>query len=453
MMLKKFVGPTTRDALKKLREELGEDAVILSTKQTAAGTEVLAALPEASDITTSHATPSVAAPAQPFSWTRAQREEHARQQEAQARPAERDTSPRQFGVRQAPLQPTPERDAPVRQAAVRDIRAVSSPPYSPEQPTTNALAMPSEVLGEIKEMRQLLKDQMAMLTWKDSVERNPLRSQLWREMTDAGFSPVFARTVVEKLPEDLQDDSAHRWLNDVMLRNLSVFKSDDDIVDRGGIYALVGPTGVGKTTTTAKMAARCVVKYGAQSVGLITTDSYRIGAQDQLRIYGKILGVQVYTAQTEGDLQQLLASMAHKHLVLIDTVGMGQRDSRVSEQTDMLASSKVNRILLLNAAAQAETLDDVARHYRGSGLHGAIITKLDEAVKLGGVLDVAMRHRLGLHYMATGQRVPEDLFPAEPNLLLKRALRPSGSSTFGTSDQELQWKMAHMPSADPTTLR
>jgi len=218
-------------------------------------------------------------------------------------------------------------------------------------------------------------------------------------------------------------------------------------VERGGVYALVGPTGVGKTTTTAKLAARCVVKYGAQSLGLITTDSYRIGAQDQLRIYGKILGVQVYTAQSEADLAQLLSTLSRKHLVLIDTVGMGQRDDRLAEQTRMLAQSDVRRILLLNAVAQAETLEDVARNYRGDGLHGAIITKLDEAVKLGGVLDVVIRHKLTLHYLATGQRVPEDLFLAESPGLLRRCLKPTGKSAFTVSDRELEWKMARMPAS------
>ncbi|MCX6741059.1 MAG: flagellar biosynthesis protein FlhF, partial [Candidatus Parcubacteria bacterium] len=157
---------------------------------------------------------------------------------------------------------------------------------------------------EIKQMRQLMKDQMAMLTWRDAVERNPLRGEVWNTLSNAGFSPLFARTVADKMPEELTESQVQDWLSNVLKRNVSVIKADEDIVERGGAWALVGPTGVGKTTTTAKLAARCVVKYGADSLGLITTDSYRIGAQDQLRIYGKILGVQVYTAQNDADLAQ-----------------------------------------------------------------------------------------------------------------------------------------------------
>jgi flagellar biosynthesis protein FlhF len=192
------------------------------------------------------------------------------------------------------------------------------------------------------------------------------------------------------------------------------------------------------------MAARCVVKYGADSLGLITTDSYRIGAQDQLRIYGKILGVQVYTAQTHADLLQLRNSMQRKRLILIDTVGMGQRDSRVAEQTKILTDSHVKRVLLLNATSQPETLDDVVRHYKSTGLSGAILSKLDEAIKIGGVLDVVMRHKLPLQYIATGQRVPEDLFPADPRVLVHRALRSRSSQAFQASSEELKWKMAQV---------
>jgi flagellar biosynthesis protein FlhF len=292
-------------------------------------------------------------------------------------------------------------------------------------------------MDELRQMREMLSEQMSVLNWKAALERNPMRADLWRDLTEAGFSAVFARTVVEKLPDQLDEEESRRWLGDVMTRNLSVCAPSDEIVERGGVYALVGPTGVGKTTTTAKLAARCVVKYGAQSLGLITTDSYRIGAQDQLRIYGKILGVQVYTAQSESDLAQLLSTLSRKHLVLIDTVGMGQRDERLLEQTRILAHSNVKRVLLLNAVA-----------HRGEGLHGAIITKLDEAVKLGGVLDVVIRHKLTLHYLATGQRVPEDLFLAETAALLRKTLKPAAKSAFSVSERELEWKMARMPASD-----
>lgn len=439
MKLKKFTGATTREALQKLRAELGEDAIILSTKQTAAGTEVLAA--SSQDLAT--VTEKPAAPAEPVSWTKAERERIAAE-ESKRTPTAAEKVAKQVAA---------QRDELIRGGTVQHQipnlmpadDMISDVARRRSQAASEAmLNEQTEVLEEIKQMRQLLKDQMALITWRDALEKNPQRGELWNQLTQSGFSPLFARTVVEKLPQGLSDSQVQDWVMSVLNKNLRVVPASKDMVEAGGSYALVGPTGVGKTTTTAKLAARCVVKYGADSLGLITTDSYRIGAQDQLRIYGKILGVQVYTAQNHADLAQLRNTMQRKRLILIDTVGMGQRDSRVAEQTRILTDSHVKRVLLLNATSQPETLDDVVRHYKSTGLSGAVLSKLDEAVKIGGVLDVVMRHKLELHYMATGQRVPEDLFPADPRVLVHRALRAKSAQAFQNSSEELKWKMAQV---------
>lgn len=480
MKLKKFVAPTTREALQKLRAELGEDAIILSTKQTAAGTEVLAASSNDMDnLTSGGAGATNASATAPRSSQNAQDEARFtppswRQTDRQAFEQQR-TAPPKAG--KAPVvAPVSSESESVYSSKPKQVvrheglvnpswQEQKTPAHAPEYHLADtqaemlsdigrqrALAAgdsmvqeQAQVLEEIKQMRQLMKDQMAMLTWRDSVERNPLRGEVWNTLSNAGFSPLFARTVADKMPEDLNASQVQDWLSNVLNRNVAVIKADEDIVERGGAWALVGPTGVGKTTTTAKLAARCVVKYGADSLGLITTDSYRIGAQDQLRIYGKILGVQVYTAQNDADLAQLRSSMQRKRLLLIDTVGMGQRDTRVGEQTQMLVDSHVKRLLLLNGTSHPETLEDVVTHYKNRGLEGAILTKLDESIKLGGVLDVTMRHKLKLHYMATGQRVPEDLFIADPRVLVHRALKAKSSSAFQSSEEELKWKMAQVP--------
>ena len=187
---------------------------------------------------------------------------------------------------------------------------------------------------------------------------------------------------------------------------------------------MIGPTGVGKTTTTAKLAARAVVRYGADKVALLTTDSYRIGAYEQLKIYGKILGVAVHAVKGADDLRLTLAALRHKHLVLIDTVGMGQRDERVAEQNEMFDEAGVARLLVLNATGSGDTLEDVVRMYHNSKVIGCIATKLDEAVNLGALLDVVVRHRLMMCFMANGQRVPEDLHPVNIDVLLHRAFKP-----------------------------
>jgi flagellar biosynthesis protein FlhF len=306
------------------------------------------------------------------------------------------------------------------------------------------------LLGEVKAMKALLQSQLQGFAFRDMSQRRPLAIKFWREMVDAGFSATVSRTLVDKLPDDLNEAQARKWLSDVLGRNLRCAEANRDLVEAGGTYALVGPTGVGKTTTIAKLAARCVVKYGAGSLGLITTDSYRIGAFDQLAIYGKILGVKVHSAQSYSELQSTLATLRGKRLILIDTTGMGQRDTRLAEQINLLDMPEIQRVLLLNAGVQAETLDDVARAYQGRAagarpLTGVIFSKIDEAAKLGPVLDTAMRHSLDVFYVACGQRVPEDLHPAKAPALIHRALKAAADPVFAMREDEVQMRAISTP--------
>jgi flagellar biosynthesis protein FlhF len=215
-----------------------------------------------------------------------------------------------------------------------------------------------------------------------------------------------------------------KWLTSAVNRRLRTLTSENDLIDRGGVFALVGPTGVGKTTTTAKLAARCVVRYGADKLALLTTDGYRIGAHEQLRIYGRILGVPVHVVRDSEDLRRTLADLRGKHMVLIDTVGMSQRDRMVAEQAAMLTrAGDVKRLLMLNATSRGDTLDDVIRSYAGEDLAGCILTKVDETASLAPALDAVVRHGLLLAYVANGQRVPEDMHLPNRNYLLHRAFR------------------------------
>ncbi|MDO8812340.1 MAG: hypothetical protein Q7J38_09985 [Gallionella sp.] len=199
------------------------------------------------------------------------------------------------------------------------------------------------------------------------------------------------------------------WVKQALNRSLQVEGEADDIITKGGVYALIGPTGVGKTTTTAKLAACAVARYGAGKVALLTTDSYRIAAYEQLKIYGRILGVAVHAVKDTDDLRLTLSALRHKQLVLIDTVGMGQYDKRVDDQKKMFDTFDVQCLLLLNATSSGDTLHEVVRMFRSKKVVSCIATKLDEAANTGTILDVAARHRLMMHYMTNGQRVPEDL--------------------------------------------
>jgi flagellar biosynthesis protein FlhF len=261
--------------------------------------------------------------------------------------------------------------------------------------------------------------------------------------------------LIEKLPTDKTEAECLRWVKTVLARNLQTMSNESAVLESGGVFALVGPTGVGKTTSTAKLAARCVMRHGTEKLALITTDAYRIGGHEQLRIYGKILGVMVHSVKDEADLRIALKELKGKHTVLIDTVGVSQRDHMVEEQVSMLqgAGADVKRLLCLNATSTGETLNEVVRAYQGSGLAGCIMTKLDEAASIGNVLDVVIRQKLNMYYVSNGQRVPEDLHLADPAFLLDRAFKlKRDAAPFQFLDAELPAVMAGTANNDEVRL-
>jgi flagellar biosynthesis protein FlhF len=407
MNVQRFFAGNSRDALKNVKAGLGPDAVILSNNTVDGGVEILAiAGDDISQLT------------QPAVGTRNQRSRGAK-------------------------------------AAAESAEPVFAPEAATQTPLAKAhaeLAIARNVIHEIKSLRGVVEDQLAALAWGELARSDPLKSRVMRELLRCGFSAQYARELVAKMPPGGDARSAAEWIRSALALNLQVVAAEHEIVNRGGVYALVGPTGVGKTTTAAKLAARCVVRYGADKVALLTTDGYRVGAHEQLRIYGKILGLAVHAVKDATDLNITLSELRSKHLVLIDTVGMSQRDQRVAAQIAMLAGAgtDVKRLLLLPATSSGETLEDVVCAYqraqpapgRAGGVSGCIFSKIDEGVNIGTVLDVAMRHRLPVHYVANGQRVPEDLKLPNVPYLLHRALRPEGSSIFSLQAPEVPLVMS-----------
>jgi len=393
MKLRKFFGLTSRSVLDQVRTELGANAVIVANRPTPEGIEITALAGEAMDTLLGESEAPKRRREAPTAEVRAE-------PPAATAPAEpkRWQPPR---IDESRAVTTCDEDAINRDVAASQ-QAASAPPAAHQ---TRAIALDAErsmsarLMEEFAAMRSLLEGQLAQLAWSDMVRRQPMRAQLTRELVDSGYSAALSREITQRLPNNFGGEQARPWLSGVIVKNLRCAASPDDIVTRGGVYALIGPTGVGKTTTTAKLAARCAVRYGAKELALLTTDSYRVGAQDQLRIYAKILGVTVHTIGGADDMRQALDSLRGKRLVLIDTVGMGQRDARVAEQAILLAQPEVRRILLLNAAAQAETLEEVVAAYRGplrqasDGLAGCIVTKLDEAARRGKDADALGRRQ------------------------------------------------------------
>ncbi len=325
-----------------------------------------------------------------------------------------------------------------------DMDSLLAPPATAPAPAPTA----NELKEELREMRGLLEGQLATLAWNG---RQPEpKARALREMLAAGFSAGLSRYIAERMPASAMESEQgpRAWMRDILGRNLPLLDSDERLLEQGGVFALVGPTGVGKTTSTAKLAARCVARHGAARVALVTTDGYRIGAFEQLRIYGKLLGVMVHAVRDAADLALALDELKHKHIVLIDTAGASQRDRMVTEQIAMLGGARVQRLLCLNTTSTVETLDEVARAYRGDGLAGCLLTKLDEANGVGGALDVAIRHKLPLAFVADGQRVPEDLHLADRERLLERAFAPPpDAKVFGLTNDELPLVAANSAAA------
>lgn len=283
------------------------------------------------------------------------------------------------------------------------------------------------VMSELASIRGMMEEQFAGLVWGERQRRSPLQGVLTKQMFAAGFSAQLVKMVIDRLPAVETEAAGMEWIQSVLESNLPVLENEEALMERGGVFALMGPTGVGKTTTTAKLAARCVMRFGASRVALLTTDSYRIGGHEQLRIFGKILGVSVHAVRDGADLHLALNELKNKHIVLIDTIGMSQRDRAVADQIAMLcgAGRPVQRLLLLSATNHGDTLNEVVQAYQSAPdrapLTGCILTKLDEATNLGGALDTVLRYKLPVHYVSTGQKVPENLYVATRRFLIRSA--------------------------------
>jgi flagellar biosynthesis protein FlhF len=491
MTVKRFFGESAREALRKVKATLGPEAIVISNKAVPGGVEIMAmsadslealqganhaasptpvAAPEAAAskpmvdlagaVPTHPANPARAVPPAPTFSRRA------------AMPAEDDSdyavtlsakarAPSPF----QPWQPTRAEQQPAVSApAAAPAERVKLRPLPPKVDTASsrvqmeasldkasrgiepgilngpdASQQVQELMAEMQSIKSLLERQLAGFAWGDMTRHAPVKAQLLGEMLEVGFSGLLARRLVEDMPEDLGLQEGRKWLTGAVNRRLRTLTAENDLIERGGVFALVGPTGVGKTTTTAKLAARCVVRYGADKLALLTTDGYRIGAHEQLRIYGRILGVPVHVVRDGEDLRRTLADLRGKHMVLIDTVGMSQRDRMVAEQAAMLMrTGEVRRLLLLNATSRGDTLDDVIRSYAGEDLAGCILSKVDETASLAPALDAVVRHGLLLAYVANGQRVPEDLHLPNRSYLLHRAFKqPAQNSVHRLHEDEL----------------
>ena len=406
MNIKRFFGKNSKLALAQVREALGDDAVILSNRTVNGGNEIMAfSEAEMASMVSSDDT-EVTLNADAVEDSRSSTLEELFKKRMQS---EKPSMPAKSNFNEDVA----------RESNNEMVEATLAQSKAQAKEVNLQIA---GMMTEIRNMRNIIESQLAEISWGATQQREPIKSKILSAMLSAGFSPGLSKQLVDNLPEKQSEVESQKWVQSVLLKNLDTMTKDDEMLDKGGVFAIVGPTGVGKTTTTAKLAARFVMKHGTENIGLITTDSYRIGGHEQLRIYGKILGVMVHSVKDEADLKLALHELKNKHTILIDTVGVSQRDKMVVEQIKMLSNKQFNikKLLCLNATNTGDTLIDVVKAYKGQGLAGCIMTKIDEAITLGNVLDVMIREKLKLHYVTNGQRVPEDLHLPHKQQLVHR---------------------------------
>jgi flagellar biosynthesis protein FlhF len=464
MNIQRFIAPTAREALAKARMTFGDGTLILSNRPTAEGVEVVATAEDAlENLDVAHISNNrTQAPGNGTRRTFTSTVEPDSKVEDDVAQLSMSTLSFQDYVRERMLrrrQDASTESSKTPKISERQQRVTSASPsiqldVAPLQKAasrTNATpglqptpsSVPQALMNELHSMKELIEDRFNTLTWLGQARQHPIVSNLMLKFIRAGYSPALARTILEKLPEDSDATVSMQWVLDVLQRNLKTDATGKPLFDEGGTYALVGSTGVGKTTTAAKLAGLCAQNHGASSVGLITLDTYRVGAHEQLRSYGRMLGVVAHLAHDRAALQDLLGLLGNKKMVLIDTTGVAPHDPRRREMMDVLELPKVNRLLVLNAGSQGDTLDDVVTSFKTVGTQHAVLTKVDEAVKLGPALDATIRHQLMLRGVTTGQKVPEDWERADAAKLIRASMRAQGKSAFEPKTSDLGFFFAH----------
>ncbi len=473
MNIQKFTATTSREALAKARLAFGDGTLILSNRATSAGIEVvatgedtLAALDRADAARQTARQPSMRAPvlaskANPNSAVADDATQLAmstlsfqdyvrermlrRRQEALSAGNTQACASERSQMAKSPLPTARPAAAPI-EPAVTPVSAKAS--VSPLSVGAASAAATPALVDELHAMKAMIEDRFNTLTWLGQARQNPIQSNLMLKLIRCGYSPTLARTVLERMPEHLDASQSMRWIMDVLARNVRTDAGSQPLYEDGGVFALIGSTGVGKTTTAAKLAGLCARTHGANSVGLITLDTYRVGAHEQLRSYGRMLGVVAHLAHDRAALQDLLGLLSGKKMVLIDTTGIAPNDPRKRDMLDMLDLPEVQRLLVLNAGSHGDTLDDVVASFKSAGAQQSILSKVDEAAKVAPALDAVIRHQLVLRGITMGQKVPQDWEQADATRLVAMSMRSPVKAAFDPKAADLGFFFAQATSLE-----
>ena len=419
MKIKRFVADDMRTALRNVSETLGPDAVILSNNRIDEGVEIVAAIDYDESLINEPEKNQIAKKENPF----IKDDEDLSRSHIEQRNREAAYDDVRY-ARNIP--PAPKLDAneiaKQFQAKASTTGAVSSPENNNEHLWTEEPAF-MEMQSELKSLRGLLVNQLSGLSWGNEVQYHPLRSRLLQRLMSLGLSPKLSKDIAANVNEE--KDFEHNWrlaLGELAHR---IPVGENEIIEKGGVVALVGATGVGKTTTIAKLAARYTLKHGPHRVALITTDNYRVAAQEQLRSYARIMGIPMRVTGDADSLREALDSLHDKELILIDTAGMSQRDMMLNKQFAMLQAEglpEIKTYLTLATNCQRGVLTETGNKFIEMNLAGCILTKVDETTSMGGALTVAVENDLPVSYFCDGQQVPEDIHLARAHSIVSRSV-------------------------------
>jgi flagellar biosynthesis protein FlhF len=407
MKIKRYTAVTMRAALALVRAEQGPDAVILSSRRGEDGIEVIAAVDYDEAL-------FVAATRQPMPATQTTPAAETSAAEVAAAPAPAHANQPAAVAARTPARTSaaaPERAPVIAPATARPRAAVAAAPVRAPavmRPDLGYVAMQRE----LRDLRQLMETGLAGMSWNDKRLREPLKARILEELSAMDIAPDVATALADLAPRRTTLENPSHIPLALLAKHLPIVDDLSDI--SGGVMAVVGPTGAGKTTTIAKLAARWCMRHGSQDLALVSTDSYRIGARDQLLTYARILGAPMHAANSGKDLARVLDKLKSKKLILIDTAGMGPHDIRLGEQLAALrlGAARARVLLALPAQGECHALEEIVQAFAPLMPVACILTKVDEAASLGGVISTTLRHKLKIAYVCDGQRVPDDLHAA-----------------------------------------
>jgi len=416
MRIQRYLARDMRSALAQVREALGPDAVILSSGRVGSDVEVVAAI----DMEVAQAVAS-APPVRSYAARAAETAVRA----ASAPPAE---------ARHAELLKQRRSSSQISESLAPTIAAAQATQTPAPAPT----AAPGQdaLASEMKDMRRMLESQLATLAWNDLSRRSPIQAAMLKELAQIGITRDLADSLVRKIPGELSFSAARRFALATIARTLRV--TGDRWLEKGGVVAFAGPAGAGKTTLLAKLAARWVLRHGPRGVAIVSADAVRIGAHEQMHMLGRLLGVTTHNVFDVAELPELLYELRGCQFIMIDTAGASPRDPELARRLRLLRqlSASIETALVLPASTQAGAIDEVIQRFELAQPSACVITKVDEAVSLGGVLSALVRHKLPAAYVSDGQRVPEDLSPARAHTLVSRAVEIA-SRNGATADEEV----------------